>query len=159
MTRTADPRPPMSQLTPTAEFDLLLEFAFGIADRGVPLSVVVMAPDNVPDEPGPELRSALTRLESDLASRTRRSDRMCRRPDGRFVALLVDCNRQGALIFADRMTVAAGAFSLMSGCTVSCGIATYREGLESAEALESAANGALATAQAAGGNRIEIAGD
>ena len=147
----------MSKLTPTDEFDLLLEFAFGIADRGVPLSLVVMAADDVADPPGPEIQSALDRLEADLVSRTRRSDRITRRPDGRFVALLVDCNRQGAMIFADRMSLAAGAFSLMSGRTVSCGIASYREGMPSPDALEHAANRALEVARGLGGNRIEIA--
>lgn len=147
----------MSTLTPTHEFDLLLDFAFGIADRGVPVSLVVMAADDLDDVHGAEVQSALNRLESDLVSRTRRSDRITRRANGRFVALLVDCNRQGAMIFADRMTVAAGAFSLMSGRTVSCGIATYREGVPSAEALEHAANRALEVARGSGGNRIEIA--
>ncbi len=147
----------MSQLTPPDHFDLLLDFAFGIADRGVPLSLVVMAPDGLTENPGPEIRSALTRLRSDLAGRTRRSDRLTLREDGRFVALLVDCNRQGALIFADRMTVAAGAFSLMSGLTVSCGIASYREEITSPEMLEAEAVRALEMAHASGGNRIEIA--
>lgn len=147
----------MSPLTPSREFDLLLEFAFGIADRGVPLSLVVMAPDGSMEDAGAELLSALSRLEADLVGRTRRSDRIARRDGGRFVALLVDCNRQGAMIFADRMSMAAGAFSLMSGLTVSCGIATYREGMEGPEALERAAVRALEMARSAGGNRIEIA--
>lgn len=147
----------MSQLTSGKDFDLLLDFAFGIADRGVPLSMVVMAPDDVPESPGSEVRSALARLKADVVGRTRRSDRITLRPDGRFVALLVDCNRQGALIFADRMSLAAGAFSLMSGCTVSCGVASYRAEIPTPESLEHAAIQALEQARSEGGNRIEVA--
>lgn len=147
----------MSQLTSPQDFDLLLDFAFGIADRGVPLSLVVMAPDGLPDQPGPELTAGLSRLESDLANRTRRSDRLTRRPSSIFVVLLVDCNRQGALIFADRMTDASAAFSLMSGLSVSCGIACYREGIKTPQDLEDAAKRALEVARSSGGNRTEIA--
>lgn len=153
----ADLRDRMSQLTIPQDFDLLLDFAFGIADRGVPLSLVVMAPDRLPEVPGPDVVASLLRLESDLANRTRRSDRLTRRTGSLFVALLVDCNRQGALIFADRMTEASSAFSLMSGLSVSCGIACYREGMKSPKDLEEAAKRALEVAHSSGGNRIEIA--
>ncbi len=147
----------MSQLTSPQDFDLLLDFAFGMADRGVPLSLVVLAPDGIPDNPGAEFTAGLSRLESDLANQTRRSDRLTRRPGGLFVALLVDCNRQGALIFADRMSEVSAAFSLMAGLSVSCGIVCYREGIKTPQDLEDAAKRALEVARSSGGNRTEIA--
>lgn len=147
----------MAVLTPPEHFHIVLDFAFGIADRGIPLSVVVIEPDGWPDgEVEGSDREALERLAADVASRTRRSDRVSRVADARFAALLVDCNRQGALIFADRLQVAAGPFSEMSGRSVSCGIATFGWGMETPSDLLDAAAAALARAQEGGGDRIEL---
>lgn len=150
----------MAELSSVEHFRTILDFAFGIADRGIPLSLVLIEPD---DWPGEELdedrREALERLARDVAARTRRSDRVTRLSDHRFAALLMDCNRQGALIFADRLQVTAGAFSLLSGCTVSCAIATFTEEMDSPDDLLNAASSAMERAHGFGGDRIEIYGD
>jgi len=147
----------MSQMTSPKDFNLLLDFAFGMADRGVPLSLVVVAPDRQGDDPSAAMQASLSRLEADLGNSTRRSDRITRREGGLFVALLVDCNRQGALVFSDRMLEAGSAFGLMSGLTLSCGIASFREGIKTPGDLEEAAKRAPEAARSLGGNRIEIA--
>lgn len=150
----------MAELSSSEHFRTILEFAFGIADRGIPLSLVLIEPDDWPDGELPAERAeALAQLARDVAGRTRRSDRVTRLTDACFAALLMDCNRQGALIFADRLQVAAGTFSEMSGCTVSCAIATFAEGMASSTDLLAAARSTLETAHRSGGNRIEIFGD
>lgn len=150
----------MAELSSSEHFNTILDFAFGIADRGVPLSLVLIEPDDWPagELPG-DKAEALEQLARDVADRTRRSDRVTRLTDTCFAALLMDCNRQGALIFADRLQVAAGEFSTMSGCTVSCAIATFAEGMGSSSDLLDAARATLSTAHRSGGDRIEIFGD
>jgi len=150
----------MAELRTSEHFHTILDFAFGIADRGIPLSLVLIEPDGWPSgELDQGQRDALDRLVRDVVERTRSSDRITRLSDHRMVALLMDCNRQGALIFADRLQVAAGAFSLMSGCTVSCSIATYTEAMDEPADLLEAAYTALEQAHRFGGDRIEIFGD
>lgn len=147
----------MAELTKPEHFDTVLDFAFGIADRGIPLSLVLVEPDGWPGGAlTEEQEEALRRLSTDVAERTRRSDRVTCLGGARFAALLVDCNRQGAVIFADRLQVAAEAFSLASGCTVSCGVATYGWAMKQAGDLLDAAVSALERAHETGGDRIEI---
>jgi hypothetical protein len=149
----------MAQLSSPEHFHTVLDFAFGIADRGVPLSLVLIEPDGWSEsELDPEERAAVERLAADIAMRTRRSDRITRLTLTRFAALLVDCNRQGAMIFADRILVAAEPFGLGIGATVSCGIATVGEGMKSAYDLVAAAATALDRACEAGGGRVEVHG-
>lgn len=150
----------MAELSTVDHFRTILDFAVGIADRGIPLSLVMIEPDGWPEgEPGVEQRAALEQLGKDVAARTRRSDRVTRLTDRRFAALLMDCNRQGALISADRLQMAAENFTGMSGHSVSCAIAVYRDDMEGPEALLAAAGEALEAAHRAGGDRIEIFGD
>lgn len=138
----------MIQPSEPEHFATILEFAAGIAGRGLPLSLVLVEPDGVPD---PE---ALTRLAARAATRVRRSDRFARLSDVRFAALLVDCNRQGAMIFADRLQSIPEVDHL--DFTVSCGIASWSEPMKVHGDLMAAAEGALALARAAGGGTIEV---
>lgn len=147
----------MAQLTSLEQFRIILEFAYGIADRGIPLSVVVAEPEGWPAEaPTGAMAQALERLSSDIAARTRSSDRVAILEGARFAALLVDCNRQGALIFADRLTMAAEVFTDLSGHMVNCGVATFGEGMSSAQDLLDAACAALERAHGEGAGPIEL---
>ena len=141
----------MAELSKPEHFEIVLDFAFGFADRGIPLSLVLIEPDKLPaDEEG------LAQLESDLLRRTRRSDRVTRLGDARFAALLVDCNRQGALVFADRILEGTVEFVESSECPVSCGIATFAREMRSSLDFVAAAAGALARAHEKGGGAIEL---
>ncbi|UCC26759.1 MAG: diguanylate cyclase [Gemmatimonadales bacterium] len=144
----------MADLTKTEDFEIVLEFAFGFADRGVPLSLVLIEPTDVPARP-PAL---LEQLQQDILRRTRRSDRVTRLTDRRFAALLVDCNRQGAVVFADRVQQAVTDFVKASGCPVNCGVATFHREMRSSSDFLSAAANALARAHKAGGGTIELHG-
>jgi PleD family two-component response regulator len=72
--------------------------------------------------------------------------------------MLVDCNRQGALIYADRTLERVEGWRAEEG-GVSCGIALFHGEMVSKEELIEAARDALGTAIAAGGSRIEIHGE
>lgn len=147
----------MTAFIQTAHFQVILDFAFGIADRGIPLSLVLVEPDGWPGgESSDAHREALEGLASVIGTRTRRSDRVARLTDARFAALLMDCNRQGALIFADRLRSAAQDFSERTGATLSCGVANFGWGMKSPDDLLTGAAEALERAQRAGGGRVEI---
>lgn len=138
----------MTQPSEPRQFAIILEFAAGIADRGIPLSLVLVEPD-VPTE-----AVDLSRFAAHVATRIRRSDRFTRLSETRFAALLVDCNRQGAMIFADRLQSIPESDEL--GFTLSCGIASWSEPMKGHGDLVSAAERALDVAKAAGGGAIEV---
>ena len=59
----------MAELSSVEHFRTILDFAFRIADRGVPLSLVLLEPDQWPEgKPGEEQRKALERLARDVAA-------------------------------------------------------------------------------------------
>jgi len=154
-----DPNLPrnMSPFIRHEDFQTILDFAFGIADRGIPLSLVMVEPDGWSEGSLSEAqRQALDGLAEAIGERTRRSDRVARLTDARFVALLMDCNRQGALIFADRLHVAAADFAAQAGTTVSCGVASFGWGMKTPADLMTSVEAALVRAHASGGDRIEI---
>lgn len=142
----------MADLSKPEHFDIVLEFAFGFADRGIPLSLVLVEPLDLPDS----RRGVLTQLEDDILRRTRRSDRVTRITDRRFAILLVDCNRHGALVFADRLQQTLSDFVEASGCPVSCGVATFGRDTRTPSEFMNAAGGALQRAHEAGGGTIEL---
>lgn len=150
----------MAELSSSDHFQTILDFSFGIADRGIPLSIVFVEPDGWPAEGATaEQRDALEVWAAVVANRVRRSDRVTRMTDTCFAVLLMDCNRQGALIFADRIQMAAEDFSAASGCSVSCGIANFAGGMKETQDLLAAARKAVDVAHSNGGDRIEIFGD
>lgn len=140
----------MNRLSEPEHFSTILEFAAGIADRGIPLSLVLVEPDPAGSVPPGD---AVERLLSEFSQRVRRSDRCTHLGETRFAALLVDCNRQGAMIFADRLQSAAGDGV---GVTISCGIASWTQDMSSHRDLVDAAQGALRRVQEAGGDGIEL---
>ena len=138
----------MIQPSELDHFAIILEFAAGIADRGIPLSLVLVEPDGDPEA------AFLDRFAEQAATRIRRSDRFARLTDRRFAALLVDCNRQGAMIFADRVQSLPKAES--PGITLPCGIAWSAEPRKAHGGLMGAGEGALDRARSAGGGAIEL---
>jgi uncharacterized membrane protein len=146
----------MSNLTTPEDFETVLRFAFGIADRGVPLTLVSMAMVSLAvsaQEPDAALEERLRGL---VAGRCRRTDRVAALGQGRYRALLAVCNRQGALIFADRVVQAVEELLGDAGVSLACGVATWTPEMSAPEQLVAAADQALARAREMGGDRIEI---
>lgn len=145
----------MNNFTTPEDFQTVLRFAFGIADRGVPLTLVSMAVVSLGVDGGgdPEVEERLRGL---VTSRCRRTDRVAGHGDGRYRALLAVCNRQGALIFADRVVQAVEELMADTGLSVACGVATWTADMSSSDELVEAADTALARAREMGGDRIEV---
>jgi PleD family two-component response regulator len=146
----------MSNLTTPEDFETVLRFAFGIADRGVPLTLVSMAMVSLAvsaQEPDAVLEERLRGL---VAGRCRRTDRVAALGQGRYRALLAVCNRQGALIFADRVVQAVEELLGDAGVSLACGVATWTPEMSAPEQLVAAADQALERAREMGGDRIEI---
>ncbi len=145
----------MTNLTTPEDFETVLRFAFGIADRGVPLTLVSMAMVSLAVD-GADDGTVEERLGGLVVGRCRKTDRVAHLGKGRYRALLAVCNRQGALIFADRVVQAVEELLADSGVTLACGVATWTPDMTTPEELVEAADAALERARHVGGDRIEV---
>lgn len=128
-------------------FELVYSYLFHGADRGVPLTLMLVS-TGVADPEG------LRVLGEAFQKYTRAADLVAHLGEGRFAVLLMGCNISGGRIAADRLEI--GIQSLTSG-RVAMGLAAYiPEMKESSELLE-AVDKALRAAEAAGGG-MEMAG-
>ncbi len=152
---------PATGLSSQWHFEIVLDFLFPIAHRGVTLSVALFGIDDgnwADDHLKPE--QVVTDLGSTIGGVTRSSDLVARFGEDLFICLLPLCNIQGGLIFADRIRDALEDFTKRTGTTVSAGLACHRgEGDGTAADMLRALKGALMAAQAAGGDRVEISPD
>jgi diguanylate cyclase (GGDEF)-like protein len=144
-------------------FDIIFDFAFHVADRGVPVTLALIALDGFAEfrerEGAERGEEALREFARGVAATTRITDLSARFSDERFVAMLVDCNVQGGLIYADRLRDGAREFSEATGLTVSAGIATYRKEMGAPEDLLAVAEATIAAALKGGGDRVVLPSD
>lgn len=143
--------------------DLIFNFVFELGDRGVAMTLVVFALDGIDDyaaERGEEGREAVVEgFGKLLGDATRKIDVTARHGADRFQCLLLACNLQGGVVFADRIRAEAVAFTKATGLTVSAGIASYSDDMVRRTDLEDAAARALGVAQAEGGDGIGLPRD
>ncbi len=152
---------PATGLSSEWHFEIVLDFIFPIAHRGVTLTVALFGIDDGDWAEGhlkPE--QVVTDLGSTIGGVTRSSDLVARFGEDMFICLLPLCNLQGGLVFADRIRDALQDFTKRTGTTVSAGVASHRGGSDGtvgtvADMLR-ALKGALLAAQAAGGDRVEV---
>ncbi len=149
---------PATGLASEWHFEIVLDFIYPIAHRGVTLAVALFGIDDgnwATDHPKPE--QVVTDLGSTIRSVARNSDLVARSGEDRFICLLPLCNLQGGLVFADRIRDVLGDFTKRTGTTVSAGVASHRgEDEGTVHDMLRALKGALVAAQAAGGDRVEI---
>jgi diguanylate cyclase (GGDEF)-like protein len=152
---------PATGLSSQWHFEIVLDFLFPMAHRGVTLTVALFGIDDgswADDHPKPE--QVVTDLGSTIGGVTRNSDLVARFDDDTFICLLPLCNIQGGLVFADRIQDALADFKQRTGTTVSAGIASHRGESEGTVAdMLRALKGALVAAKSAGGDRVEISAD
>ncbi len=152
---------PATGLSSQWHFEIVLDFLFPMAHRGVTLTVALFGIDDgnwADNHPKPE--QVITDLGSTIGGVTRGSDLVARFDEDTFICLLPLCNIQGGLVFADRIQDALADFKKRTGTTVSAGIASHRGESEGTVAdMLRALKGALVAAQAAGGDRVEISSD
>jgi diguanylate cyclase (GGDEF)-like protein len=152
---------PTTGLSSERRFQTILDFVFPIAHRGVALTLVVFRIDEENwsrDETGSD--QVVADLGSALKRVLRGSDLIARFDEDMFICLLPLCNVQGGLVFADRMRDHLKDFTKRTGTTVSAGVASHKgEGEGTAEDMLKSLKGALAAAQAKGGDRVEVSED
>jgi GGDEF domain-containing protein/predicted esterase len=122
---------PATGLSNEWHFEIVLDFVFPIAHRGVTLTLVLFRIDDGDwnaNHPKPE--QVVTDLGSTLRSVTRSSDIIARFGEDMFICLLPLCNIQGGLVFADRMRDALDDFTTRTNTTVSSAVASTRGGTE-----------------------------
>ena len=152
---------PATGLASEWHFEIVLDFIFPIAHRGVSLTLVLFGIDDgewTSDHLKPD--QVVTDLGSTIRGLTRSSDLIARFGEDMFICLLSLCNLQGGLVFADRIRDGLQDFTKRTGTTVSAGLASHRgDDKGTARDMLMALKGALVAAQAAGGDRVEISSD
>ncbi len=143
--------------------DMIFDFVFELGDRGVPMTLVLFEIDGLAAhvaEGGADAKdAALGGFGRVLAQGSRKMDLTARYGEERFMSLLLACNVQGGMIFADRMRAEAEEISASTGLTLSVGVAAYTEEMKERADLETAVERCLDAAQLAGGDRIGIPQD
>ena len=152
---------PATGLSTEWHFDIVLDFVFPLAHRGVTLTLVLFGIDEgAPGSGEPPSKEVITDLGSAIGGVIRSTDLVARYGDDLFMCLLPLCNLQGGLVFADRIRDSLEDFTARTGTTVSAGIASHRgDGHGTRQEMVLALKGALQAARSAGGNRVEICQD
>ena len=149
---------PATGLSSEWYFEIVLDFVFPIAHRGVTLTLVLFRIDDgnwAVDNAEPD--QVVTDLGSTLRGVTRNSDVIARFGEDMFACLLPLCNLQGGLVFADRMQDALEDFKKRTGTTVSAVVASHRgEGEGTARDMVMALEETLVQAQSDGSDRVEV---
>jgi diguanylate cyclase (GGDEF)-like protein len=164
------PRPPgpsfqdaLTGLSNREHFEIVYEFAFQLADRGLPLTLVyleVAGLSALRARAGDSAASdAVRAYAAVILSRTRAMDVAARLEDARFALLLADCNLHGGLVCADRVRAEAEAVSDRTGLSLSAGVASHEKGMTRKEDLQKVAAETLRVALAWGGDRIAVPAD
>lgn len=128
-------------------FDLVYGYLFAAADRGVPLTLMLVSTP-APDD------DALRRLGARIKDMTRTSDLIAHLGDASFAVLLVGCNLSGGRLAADRVEM---ALAEVATGPVAIGLASFQPEMKEASDLFEATQEALRRSQGAGGG-LEMVG-
>ncbi len=152
---------PATSLSSQWHFEIVLDFLFPIAHRGVTLTLALFGIDERSwAEDHQNQDQVVTDLGLAIGGVTRNSDLVARFDEDKFVCLLPLCNIQGGLVFADRIRDALEDFTKRTGTTVSAGLTSHRgEGDGTVADMLNALRGALVAARSAGGDRVEISSE
>ena len=152
---------PATGLSTEWHFEIVLDFVFPIAHRGVTLTLVLLRIDEGSWAADRATRDqAVIDLGSALKGVTRSSDIIARYGEDMYICLLPLCNLQGGLVFADRTQDALGDFKKSTGATVTGVVASHRgEGVGTPRDMLMALKATLLDAQSQGGDRVEVPSD
>lgn len=122
-------------------FELVYSYLFNGADRGVPLTLMLVStPTPTPED--------MRRIGERTLDTTRSSDLVAHLGHGRFIIILLGSNLSGARIAADRVETAL--LEVATG-PVCMGLASYQPEMKEPEELLDAVDKALREAEAQGG--------
>lgn len=154
---------PLTGLSSHWHLDMIFDFVFELGDRGVPMTLVLFEIDGLAAhvaEGGADAKDAALRgFGRVLAEGSRKMDLTARYGEERFMSLLLACNVQGGMIFADRTRAEAKGITASTGLTLSAGVAAYTGEMKERADLETAVKRCLEAAQLAGGDRIGLPQD
>lgn len=154
---------PLTGLSSQWHFDVIFDFVFELADRDVPMTLVLFEIDglatHVAEGEADAKQAALGGFGRVLAEGSRKMDLTARHGDERFMCLLLVCNVQGGMVFADRIRAEAEGFTASTGLTLSAGVAAYTGDMKERDDLEAAVKRCLEAAQLAGGDRVGVPQD
>jgi diguanylate cyclase (GGDEF)-like protein len=141
--------------------DLLLEKAFGSAQRGLPLTVVLFDLDafkGYNDRLGHLEGDRALRIFSDILMQTTRRMNLSARYGGEeFLSILVNGNAEGALVFVSRVRKQLHDSAMLpEALTVCTGVAEYTPQMAEPSDLIAAADLALYRAKAAGPDSVNV---
>jgi GGDEF domain-containing protein len=130
-----------SGLANRLHFELVYSYLFHVADRGVPLTLMLITtPTPTPD--------AMRAVGERIQDMTRSADLVAHLGNGRFIITLMGCNLSGARIAADRIETALVEVATGS---VTIGLASYHEEMREPTDLLQAVAEALSQAEGPGG--------
>jgi diguanylate cyclase (GGDEF)-like protein len=142
---------------------VFLEAAFAAARRGVSLTVVLFDADRFKhynDTHGHLAGDeALKKLASALMGSTRRMNLTARWGGEEFLSILTDTPLEGGRIFAERILSEVHQVFPDGSVTLSAGVAQYSAGMDTPARLLAAADQAMYSAKALGGDCVQSAGD
>lgn len=141
-------------------FETVFGVIFAAGDRGIPLTLILLEVDgflawNARVDPR-DSQSALRSLGDALATTVRQSDLAARTEEARFAFVLLDCNLAGGRLVADRVDGLLDPLREATGLHFSMGVAAYDREMTRPYDLIGAAEEALRSAQARGGDRVEF---
>lgn len=122
-------------------FELVYSYLFNGADRGVPLTLMLLSTP----APTPEIMRALGER---IQVTTRTSDLVAHLGNGRFVIILLGTNLSGGRIAADRVETALQDVAVGPVCI---GLAHYQPEMKQSSDLLKAVDDAVRRAEALGG--------
>jgi len=122
-------------------FELVYSYLFQGADRGVPLTLLLLS------TPAPD-RDTLRALGERVQSATRSADLVAHLGGGRVIMVLLGANLSGGRVAADRVETAVQSVARGPVCI---GLARFRPGMKEPEDLLKVVDAALRRSEAAGG--------
>ena len=115
-------------------FEIVYEFAFSVAERGIPLCIVVLELhgfEEFQERRGEyEAEAAVRRFGEILGETTRQMDVVARIEESRCACILLDCNLQGGMVFSDRVQGMCEPLDEEWGLFPSVGLAAYDSAMQ-----------------------------
>lgn len=140
---------------------VFVESAFAAAKRGIPLTAVLFDLDKFKDYNDTrghlEGDEALKKVAGVLVASTRKMNLTARWGGEEFLSMLADTSQEGGRIFAERVLSEIRQVFPDGSITLSAGIAQYKDGMDTPARLLAAADRAMYSAKAAGGDCVRIA--
>ena len=150
---------PATGLSTEWHFDIVLDFIFPLAHRGVTLTLVLFGIDEgARGSDAPPPKEVISDLGTAIGGVIRSSDLVARYGDDLFMCLLPVCNLQGGLgLRRPHSGLSRGLQGQDWGHRERAGVASHRgEGEGTRQEMVQALKAAPMEARAAGGNRVEI---